>query len=172
MSCGFILVVSTWRFLFCFCFFFGVTLQRTSCCHHSSWHRVYSNLVGCIKESYFVVTLLDMVINEFVTPIIVVLCFWLCLALTSRVGTPTWCRFFLPNTTNPSTTIRCPSFIYSRTFERRLYRPQLPSSRSCPHGRYLWNLNFLVTYFRFHENLSSVCHVVARGRTDGQTRRS
>jgi hypothetical protein len=109
-----------------------------------------------------------MVINEFVTPIILVLCFRLCLALTSGVGTPTWCRIFLPNTTNPSTTIRWPIFIYSCTFDWRHYWPQLRFSRCCPKGWYFRNLNFLITYFRFHENPSSGCRVVAR--TDGRTK--
>jgi hypothetical protein len=137
MSRGFILFVSTWKF-------FCVTLQRTSYCHHSAWHRVCSNPAGCINERYFLVTLLDMATNAFVTPVILVLCLWLCLFLTSGVDTPTWCCFFRPNTTNPSTTIRWPSFIYSCAFEWHLCRPQLPSSRSCPHGWYFWNLNFIL----------------------------
>ena len=105
-------------------FFLCVTLQRTSCCHHSAWHRVYSNPAECINESYYLATLLDMVTSEFVTPIILILCFWLCFVLTSGVGTPTWCCFFLRNTTNPSTTIRWPSFIYSCTFTGHSYRLQ------------------------------------------------
>ena len=139
------LVDVTWLHIGCFDLkiFYCVTLQRTSCCHHSAWHRVYSNPAGCINENNYLVTLLDMVTNEFVTPIIVVLCFWLCLVSTSGVGTPTWCCFFVPNTTNPSTTIRRPSFIYSCTFDR----PQLPSSRSCPHGWCFWNWNFCCHIF-------------------------